>query len=185
MKEEIDSARKWIGENLNDARANDWFEAATFTQNIQPVLPAILKLISLPPSYDEGKYNCFVYALGLHQEAIFLRKEKRPDLAKVVIINSPQITELLRSFEKTDTPVDGDYVFYKNGNIFAHAGIYLGEDVVESKWSDGPVFRHPIRAVHPGYGEEILFYRKSDPQKIKDLLIEMDTDFKNRSSVRR
>lgn len=184
MTEEIVSARNWISENLNDDKANDWFNADSFTAKIKPDLPSILELVLLPPSYDEGKYNCFVYALGLNGDPIFLRKEKRPDLAKVLIINSPQLKGVLSALEKTDNPVNGDYVFYSNGKIFTHAGIFLGDNIVESKWSDGPIFRHPILAVHPGYGEQVSFYKKGDLGKIKDLLIQMDTEFKNGSSAR-
>ena len=188
MLEEIVTVRKWIAENLTDANANDWFERDVFVTKVQPILPAVLEVVALPPTWEEGKYNCFAYAFGVHKESAFLRKTKRPsqeDLMNIVLINSPHLVRLLSTLQQTTAPEIGDYVIYKNGRMFTHAGIYLGDKMLESKWSDGPIMRHHIHAVNPGYGDEIAFYKKGDPEEIKTRLIEIDTEFKARSSFGR
>ena len=180
MNEEIENIKKWIGDNLSDAKSNDWFEPDNFMTKIQPILPNCLQVVALPPTWSEGKYNCFVYAFGLHNEPLFLRKTKRPsssDLENIVLLNSSQVSSLLSLCEETSEPTVGDYVIYKD-KIITHAGIYYGNDIVESKWSDGPILRHNIYAVHPGYGNDVFFYKKRNYQEVKDFFISLDREYK-------
>lgn len=45
--------------------------------------------------------------------------------------------------------------------IFRHWGIYVGGDMVESKFSVGHVYRHPLELVPVRYGTQVCFFRKS------------------------
>ncbi len=171
MNEEIKRTRTWIKENFNDKNYKDWFDPDLFKDKILPILPKTIDVVYLPSSYQKGKFNCFVYALGLQNDNQFLRKESLPDLSDSINISSGNITTLLNKLEVTNKPECGDYIFYKNNDHYTHAGIFLGNEIVESKWSDGPVVRHPMFAVHPDYGTGVSFYKKISSSEIKQLLI--------------
>lgn len=55
-------------------------------------------------------------------------------------------------------PEEGDVVAYTHDiSKPKHFGIYRGENMVESKWGQGPVFLHGLKDVLPQYGNLILF----------------------------
>ena len=105
----------------------------------QRFLPDCIKLVG-PPVKGAG---CFSYALGL--EGSVTPRE----FHKIAIE---------RGLEwKAGKPEKNDIIVYlghDNGVCpkFLHAGIYLGDDRVRSRWTiDGPVVEHPIREVLPTF----------------------------------
>jgi hypothetical protein len=67
--------------------------------------------------------------------------------------------------EKTDSPVDGDYIIYQDlegypGRL-THIGVLDGDKVV-SKWAWGPLVRHSLWDVPTSYGDDV-FYVKAIP----------------------
>lgn len=165
-KEEDVRTATWIDENFSRRDPNNWYEQDLFIKNIQPILPSTLKLISLPPTYNEGKFHCFIYTFGLHRDKSFLRKNKHSN----VDFNSPEVQILINYLEKTDTPIPGDFAFYRRDQKITHGGIYVGNNLLKSKWGDGPILEHSIPTIQTIYGNEILFYKKTSPPYIKKLI---------------
>ena len=63
-------------------------------------------------------------------------------------------------FIQTRDPQPGDLAVYSNSQgERKHMGIYIALELIESKWGNGPVFRHPPFYVDPSYGNTITFYR--------------------------
>lgn len=72
---------------------------------------------------------------------------------------------------ETKKPEKGDYIIYKNdaGNI-THAGIFDTKEIIISKWSAGPVFKHNVWHVNPTYGTNLFYYLRVLPNIISDEL---------------
>lgn len=72
------------------------------------------------------------------------------------------------TLKETNNPERGDIILYiEDIGTFhiKHSGIYISDDKVWSKWSNGPVFEHDILNVPFSYGSKIKFYKKTK-QKI-------------------
>jgi hypothetical protein len=63
-------------------------------------------------------------------------------------------------YTQVNDPRPGDLSVYSTVlQKRVHMGIYLAPDLIESKWGQGRVYRHPCFYVDPGYGDNITFYR--------------------------
>ncbi|MEK7608466.1 MAG: hypothetical protein AAB495_02715 [Patescibacteria group bacterium] len=157
--------RRWIASNYRNDNASDWNDPDQFKKNIHPHLPEGLNLFRLPIKND-ACHNCYVYAFGLNNDASFER---------ALLGTENRVQELVdgKILKEISSPVVGDYIIYKNNKVIKHAGIFQGGNIVISKWGLGPVFKHPIFAVHPGYGAEISYYKKTNPDTIKKGLIRL------------
>ncbi len=92
--------------------------------------------------------SCFTYAL---------RQERQ--------INPRHALALMRIAQWTDTPRPSDLAWYVRGGEPKHLGVYVGEEMVRSKWGEGPALRHPPLSVPSRYGE----LRYSRPLKQEDV----------------
>ena len=109
----------------------------------QRFLPDSIKLVGPPV---KGA-NCFSYVLGLDNS---VTSHEFHDIA------------IARGLEwKTGEIENGDIIVYlghDNGVCpeFLHAGVYLGDDRVRSRWGiGGPVVEHPIGELLPPFYREI------------------------------
>lgn len=118
-------------------------------RNPENIYPQILRL----PIKMMGV--CFTYALYR------LLKEYKMELwHEFDLISSKGSYFLETYFQKTETPNPQDLiVYYDNQGCRKHFGIYIEEDLVESKWGCGAVYRHPIFYVNRNYGDRVEFYR--------------------------
>lgn len=169
MTQEDLKLRLWIKNNFTDNNKYDWYLVEDFKKKIEPNLPKGLEVVDYPP-LENKKHNCFVFALGLQNYDCFLGR----DVKNTIMLSDYDVKPL---FNTVLTPIHdnnielGDYIFYKNENRVTHAGIVAAGGKIISKWSEGPVIKHNIFAVNPQYGLEVIFYKKTDPEKIKDFLI--------------
>lgn len=72
-------------------------------------------------------------------------------------------------FTVTTSPQKGDLVVYYDSNSIKHWGIYLGSDMVESKWGMGSVYRHLLFDAPSEYGETIKCFRLKDGLTVDSL----------------
>ena len=56
-------------------------------------------------------------------------------------------------------PMPGDLAVYSLNGARKHFGIYRAQGLIESKWGQGRVYRHPPFHVGREYGDTITFYR--------------------------
>lgn len=120
----------------------------TFGRSLVSKIPAIRLL-----EYIEFIGVCYDYAFG----AIF-KTYTRPDFMPVL----PGNDWIEKYFTVTTEPKKGDLVcYYKDYflNHPVHYGIYDSPNLVESKWGQGPVFKHPPFYVGSLYGNFIRYYR--------------------------
>ncbi len=102
---------------------------------------------------------CYEYAL----EKIFGENyPKLPsDLQEADLINSNNSEILNKYFTPAEHPQVGDLAVYSNsingGRV--HFGVYVAEDLIESKWGKHGVYRHPPFYVDFRYGDTITYYR--------------------------
>lgn len=168
MTIEEKNTRNWIEQNYRDDNEADWNDPDRFQQKIN--LPSALKLIQLP--LKNNQCNCFVFAFGLDEDKEFLPDRGLLGFGSYVqkLIENEV---LLPSFN----PVPNDYIIYKNGLDITHAGIVKNKEMVISKWKFGPIIEHSTFAVDPRYGLDISYYKKTDPNKIKEGLRKMRDHF--------
>lgn len=67
---------------------------------------------------------------------------------------------------QSDSPELGDVLAYgfvrRRDPVFelSHMGIFVGQNLVKSKFNEGHVFQHPIEAIPPHLGSEALVFRR-------------------------
>jgi hypothetical protein len=127
-----------------------------FTHSIREVHPA-----------QPGRYNCFAFALGLHESQKYLRiaQHRSPN----VFANAAFISHLIRQgvLRPTDCTAPGQkIVIYLRDELPKHAGV-LNEQRVTSKWGDGMFFEHAVLEVPASYGCEPECYALATPSEIE------------------
>jgi hypothetical protein len=150
------SERERLTNLIEEDGGKNWWVPEAFTIYILPRLPKELKVVGVPPQYQEN-YNCFVYAFGLQNYNSFLGG-KNP-------VQQEFIKHLLNNhvLEVIESPIVGDLVFYRDseGNI-THGGIVKLDTIVISKWMWGPIIENRVEDMPTSFGEDI-FYTKSLP----------------------
>ena len=142
----------------NDVK--DWWIPELFVQNTKPIFPPELEIINDPPE-ESKNHNCFAYALGF-ADKLELTKETNgfDDLYFIKLLENNEL-------EKTDSPVDGDYVIYQDlvgyPDRLSHIGVLEGDKIV-SKWAWGPLIKHDVWDVPKEYGGTV-FYLKAIPEE--------------------
>ncbi|GBE16227.1 hypothetical protein BMS3Abin15_00039 [bacterium BMS3Abin15] len=134
-----------------------------FEKEVVSILPESIKIVELPPG-EKHQYNCFAYALDLHDDI---------EPFKDGFVYSSFVKYLLdkNELEKiSEMPQKGDIVLYWNGNDLKHAGKVIDGDIVISKWSGGPLLEHSLLHVPVEYGDRIEYYRILSVSKIKQTL---------------
>ncbi|MBA2727726.1 MAG: hypothetical protein H0U49_06095 [Parachlamydiaceae bacterium] len=76
---------------------------------------------------------------------------------------------LKKYFTVTTSPQKGDLVVYYYSSSITHWGIYLGSDMVESKWGSGSVYRHAIFDAPSEYGVTARCFRLKDGLTVNSL----------------
>jgi hypothetical protein len=114
-----------------------------------------------------GRYNCFAFALGLHQSEKYLEVAARskPNIFADAAFVSQLIYEgLLRRIDCA-TPGEKLIIYFRDGAP-KHAGVLDG-DRVTSKWGDGYFFEHAVYEVPTNYGCETNCYNSPSPSQIE------------------
>lgn len=119
---------------------------------------------------------CIQYAFGSVHNEPFARQWPLPS----AFIRKPREFLTTIGYEEVDQPQHGDVVGYAADEtnlgirkwffrtttcslpIFYHWGIFVGDGVVESKWREGHVYRHPLDAIPPAWGNLAFFFRKTE-----------------------
>lgn len=106
------------------------------------------KVIPLSKAWQE--MSCFEYAF------------RRIGETRINDENSP-LFDLLKEWGYTsvEEPQNGDYVVFLNEGDPAHAGIYRGNGLIESKWGDEfrSAFLHRLENTPAAYGTQVLYFR--------------------------
>ena len=64
--------------------------------------------------------------------------------------------------EFSDSGQEGDIVFFKKtARGYSHAGILISNDLIRSKWGNGPIITCPLDAVRVVYGEVAGYIRRN------------------------
>ncbi len=100
---------------------------------------------------------CYGYALA----KIFKSGTKSIPSREEELIGTSAKSELIETyFTITSDPEPGDLAVYSDRDgRRQHFGVYIAEDLIESKWGAGKVYRHPPFYVCSDYGNQITYYR--------------------------
>ncbi len=120
-----------------------------------PEFEKALSVIS-PPNINE-RYNCFAYALGVTEWVV-----------SSVIAQAIKNNDLI----PTDNPKNGDIVIYCESSLdyIRHAGKFVSEQVVQSKWASGPVFEHETFMCPLRYGDKATYFKAIDRELVHKLV---------------
>ena len=169
--------RKQLNDIIMKNDANDWWQPERFTTYTKHLLPAELEILSDPPLEDQN-YNCFIYALDLHEDKEIL-KETEGFIYDSFLKHLLTIGELVM----TNQPKDGDYVVYQDVKNYpdnlTHIGVLDGEKVI-SKWAWGPLVKHTLWDVPAEYGNDV-FYVKAVTREEAKLLFDEYKEFNLKS----
>ncbi len=158
--------REKLDKIIRTDAGNNWWKPALFIINTLPNLPQELEILANPPAEEEN-YNCFIYALGLYRDQALIKETKGfiydTFFQKLIDLGEVQITL---------TPVDGDYILYKDiknhPNVITHIGTLQAGKVI-SKWAWGPLIKHAIWDVPSSYGNDVLYVKALTQSQAKKL----------------
>lgn len=148
--------RKQLDDIIMKNETNDWWQPDLFVQNTKHLLPPELEILADPPPENQN-YNCFIYILGLHENPNVLQ-ETNGFIYDSFLQHLIKIGEL----ERTDSPVNGDYIVYQDlenyPDSLTHIGVLDGGKVV-SKWAWGPLVKHDLWDVPAEYGNDVFYVK--------------------------
>jgi hypothetical protein len=103
------------------------------------------------------RYTCIVHAID------FIAYEPYEIVARdylEVFAGSEFLRYLLDNdiLESSCSPKSGDMVFYSDPQKIQHAGIFMSNNCVKSKWGTGNLWRHGLLEVPSSYGKQISYY---------------------------
>ncbi len=145
----------------------------TATGNDWPLMIAALQT-ECPHSIREvhpvrpGRYNCFAFALGLHQSEKYLEVAARRHKPNI-FANAAFVSHLIHDglLRRTDCATPGEkLIIYFRDGAPKHAGV-LHKDRVTSKWGDAQFFEHAVYEVPTDYGCETGCYNSPSPSQIE------------------
>ena len=120
----------------------------------------------VPSAIPLREFNCFEYALGLHEIAIYRDMKKKLTYAGFgsVFCNSYFMRWLL---DKKLISKHGDLIIYESihGNLY-HAGILTDKTRIISKWGPGCIYNHEQLEVPVEYGTMPLKYKKPEAKDV-------------------
>jgi hypothetical protein len=106
---------------------------------------------------------CFIYALSILLSISESMITRSCFLARMHIVEYVNDMVMSKAFVETQEPKEGDLVLYENQSSYQHAGIYRGENIVESKWGEIPyIWKHSLFAVPTAYGDHVRYFKVSD-----------------------
>jgi hypothetical protein len=147
--------RNKLDEIILKNEVKDWWIPELFIKNTKPIFPVELEILRDPPE-EVKNHNCFAYALGFANKLELIAETRGFD--GLYFIKLLENSEL----EKTDSPIDGDYVIYKDLKEYpdrlTHIGVLEGDKVI-SKWAWGPLVRHNLWDVPASYGNDVFYVK--------------------------
>jgi hypothetical protein len=124
--------------------------------------PNTIQIVQSP--YPLARYTCLVHAFGFIEQPEYLAIATRP--FNRVAYASPDFAHslldqhLLQEISFADVR-QGDFVFYFNDEgRLKHAGVYLENERVLSKWGLGYLYNHAILEVPEAYGNTVRFFKQ-------------------------
>jgi len=122
------------------------------------------------------RFNCFMYALRLHQSNMWLTSININIEKSVELIDSCFLGFLRRrgAIVRHDLTLirEGTIVIYENYGLIAHAGVTAANGRITSKWGDGLLFNHEPQEVPSSYGTASFCFEQPDPELLKRLTYE-------------
>lgn len=157
--------RKLLDSFLEKDGGDNWWIRERFMKHVLPFMPQEIKVVSLPPEKEEENFNCFIFALGLHNNFDFLK------LSKGFIYNIFfQHLISIGYMVEVDSPQYGDIVAYRNiqvyGEEITHVAVVIDQDYVISKTSWGPTLLHPMLCVPLDWGSDLKYYHINSHDKL-------------------
>ena len=128
--------RKNLNKIISSNDGKNWWKPELFRRVTLPLLPKELEIV-LSPSGETQNYNCFIYLLGYQENKQILK-----DCKGFIYENFIKKLLELDILKKVDTPQEGGYIFYQDGETITHGGVVEKDGTVLSKWSWGPLIRH-------------------------------------------
>jgi hypothetical protein len=124
-------------------------------------LPNSIKCLSA--SSTHLRYNCVMYALGIHNSAEYVRMAMQ--CPEEVHASTSFLRFLIDKQETiiTSTPSTGDMGVYLQGDAVKHVGRVLVGGRIQSKWGIGHLYDHSIEEAPASYGSAVRFYNPIDP----------------------
>lgn len=118
-----------------------------------------------------GRYNCFAFALGLHQSRnyVLVARHSNPN----VFVNAAFVSHLICEgvLRPTDCTAPGQQIIiYLRDGVPKHAGV-IYEQRVTSKWGDGQFFEHAVFEVPTNYGCESECYSSASPSQVESAFL--------------
>ena len=144
----------------------DWWQPERFEKYTKHLLPPELEILENPPPETEN-YNCFIFALRLHDNKEIITETKG-------FIYDSFIKKLIEIGEltKTTNPQTGDYVVYQDKTNYpdnlTHIGI-IDKDKIVSKWAWGPLIKHGVWDVPQEYGDDVFYFKAISSEKAEEL----------------
>jgi hypothetical protein len=125
-----------------------------------------------------NQYTCIVHALD------FIGYKPYENIAARFhdVYVGPEFLHFLLEmgiFEEIKNPKKGNLAFYSDNGKIKHAGVYVDEDTIESKWGQGNLWRHKPFEVPSSYGDHVNCYL----QLPKEEVIEYFLDFAETKGV--
>ena len=120
---------------------------------------------------QSGRYNCFAFALGLHQSPNYLLIARH--LNPNVFANAAFVSHLISEgvLRPTDCAAAGQQIIvYLHDGVPKHAGV-LNEQRVTSKWGDGQFFEHAVFEVPMNYGCESECYSSESFSQVESAFL--------------
>jgi hypothetical protein len=138
--------------------------------------PHTIRILNSP--LPLARYTCLVFALG------FAGREDYETIASrgfnVVFAGRGFAHWLLDQnalVEMQETDVRrGELVSYFDDGRFMHAGLFLGNHRVASKWGVGHLYEHPLWEVPESYGTTIRFFKRLSCDEAMDYFIRFAKD---------
>ena len=120
-----------------------------------PEFENVLSVV-LPPDINR-KYNCFAHALGVTEWVV-----------SAIIAQAVRNNDL----KPTENPRSGDIMIYCESSLdyIRHAGKFVSEQVVQSKWASGPVFEHETFMCPLRYGDKATYFKAIDRELVHKLV---------------
>lgn len=100
---------------------------------------------------------CFHYALGKVLKTYSMPNIEGTHEWDLLTINEPKF--LKAYFLKTSSPKPGDLAVYSKDDKRTHYGVYIGDNLIESKWGLDGVYQHPPFFVDTSTGDTLTYYR--------------------------
>jgi len=145
--------RERLSALVHSGNGQSWWRPDLFS-NIRPQLPSEIEIVE--PPQKSNQYNCFLFALALHQDRQII------DDSGGFVYSSLVMELILRGeLEIRKAPAVGNIVLYRNVKEnpleFTHAAILVGPARALSKWSWGPLIRHGVLDVPDFYGDDLVY----------------------------